>query len=200
MPSIRIQRATDGEHDLPIFTELARRMESVRQRAFELFAQRGGEEGHDLDDWISAEHEVLGWPAAELKEANGAFQVDITLPGFNAKEVEVTATPSELIVHAASVKEEHGEDQAILWSEFGSNDVYRRFAFPRTVDADKITATLEHGILKVRAPKLEVTVEPSLATEAPVAAEQPLAATKPKPAAATMPPARENAIEIPVSG
>ncbi len=75
MPSIRIQRAADGERDHPIFTELARRMESVRQRAFEMFAARGGEEGHDLDDWIAAEHEVLGWPAAELKEANGAFQV-----------------------------------------------------------------------------------------------------------------------------
>ncbi len=200
MPSIRIQRAADGERDHPIFTELARRMESVRQRAFEMFAARGGEEGHDLDDWIAAEHEVLGWPAAELKEANGAFQVDITLPGFNAKEVDVTATPSELIVHAASTMEQHGEDEAILWSEFGSNDVYRRFGFPRTVDADKITATLENGILKVRAPKLEVTREPSIAAEQPLDAQK----AKPVPAATTMPgareSARESAIEIPVTG
>ncbi|MCC6930698.1 MAG: Hsp20 family protein [Gemmatimonadaceae bacterium] len=196
MPNIRIQRAADGERDLPIFTEMARRMESVRQRAFELFAERGREEGHDLDDWITAEHEVLGWPSAELKEANGAFQVDITLPGFNAKEVEVTATSSELIVHAASVKEQHGEDEEVLWSEFGSNDVYRRFGFPRTVDADKITATLENGILKVRAPKLEVSVEPSLAAERPLASSK----SKTMPAGTTMPSSRESAIDVPITG
>lgn len=153
MPDIRIQRATDGERDLPVFSELARRMDAVRQRAFEMFSERGGAEGHDLDDWIAAEHEVLGWPAAELTEADGAFEVDVTLPGFAAREVEVTATPSELIVHAAATHEAKGEDEMIVWSEFGSNDVYRRFAFPVSVDADKVTATLDKGILKVRAPK-----------------------------------------------
>lgn len=155
MSDIRIQLANEGERDLPVFSELAQRMDAVRQRAFEMFAERGGTEGRDLDDWIAAEHEVLGWPAAELKEANGAFQVDVTLPGFAAKEVEVTATPTELIVHAASRQERKGEDEYIVWSEFGSNDVYRRFGFPKSVDVDKVTARLENGILKVMAPKAE---------------------------------------------
>lgn len=155
MSDIRIQLANEGERHLPIFSELAQRMDAVRQRAFEMFAERGGTEGRDLDDWIAAEHEVLGWPAAELKEANGAFQVDVTLPGFAAKDVEVTATPTELIVHAASTQERKGEDEYIVWSEFGSNDVYRRFGFPKSVDVDKVTAKLENGILKVMAPKAE---------------------------------------------
>lgn len=156
MPDIQIQRATEDERELPVFSEIARRMDAVRQRAFELFAERGGEGGHELDDWVAAEHQVLGWPAAELKDVNGAFEVDVTLPGYDAREVEVTATPSELIVHAATTEEQHGADGEIVWSEFGSNDVYRRFGFPRAVAADRITATLEKGILKVRAPKAEL--------------------------------------------
>jgi Protein of unknown function (DUF2934) len=32
--------------------------ELIRKRAYELYEQRGREEGHDLDDWIAAEFEV----------------------------------------------------------------------------------------------------------------------------------------------
>ena len=30
----------------------------IAHRAFELFAARGGEHGHDVDDWLRAEHEL----------------------------------------------------------------------------------------------------------------------------------------------
>lgn len=31
--------------------------ERIRRRAYELYEQRGGEQGHDLDDWLRAESE-----------------------------------------------------------------------------------------------------------------------------------------------
>jgi hypothetical protein len=33
--------------------------EAVRERAYELYQQRGGQHGTDLEDWIRAEKEVL---------------------------------------------------------------------------------------------------------------------------------------------
>lgn len=33
-------------------------LEQIRARAYELFEQRGGEPGHDLEDWLQAEAEV----------------------------------------------------------------------------------------------------------------------------------------------
>ncbi len=30
----------------------------IRQRAYQLYEQRGREDGHDLDDWLAAETEV----------------------------------------------------------------------------------------------------------------------------------------------
>ena len=33
--------------------------EQVRRRAFELYEQRGREGGHDLDDWLQAESELV---------------------------------------------------------------------------------------------------------------------------------------------
>jgi hypothetical protein len=32
--------------------------ELIRQRAYELFESRGRQSGHDLDDWLQAEHQI----------------------------------------------------------------------------------------------------------------------------------------------
>ncbi len=36
--------------------------DKIRQRAYELYERRGGEDGHDLDDWLTAESELNGDP------------------------------------------------------------------------------------------------------------------------------------------
>jgi Protein of unknown function (DUF2934) len=35
----------------------------IRQRAFELYQERGQEGGHELDDWLLAEEEITGQKA-----------------------------------------------------------------------------------------------------------------------------------------
>jgi hypothetical protein len=32
--------------------------QSIQQRAYELYLKRGQEPGHELEDWVQAEHEV----------------------------------------------------------------------------------------------------------------------------------------------
>jgi hypothetical protein len=34
--------------------------ERIRARAYQLFQERGGEPGHDVEDWLQAEAEILG--------------------------------------------------------------------------------------------------------------------------------------------
>ena len=34
--------------------------EGIRHRAYELYVQRGRQDGHDLDDWLRAEEEMKG--------------------------------------------------------------------------------------------------------------------------------------------
>lgn len=36
-----------------------RTKQEIRERAYELFEQRGAEHGHDVEDWTQAEAEVL---------------------------------------------------------------------------------------------------------------------------------------------
>jgi len=35
-------------------------LEQIARRAYELYVWRGREDGHDLDDWLQAETEIMG--------------------------------------------------------------------------------------------------------------------------------------------
>ena len=159
MSDVKIRRATDDHHVLPVIAELEQKMDAVRERAFDLFSLRGGGQGHDLDDWVTAERELLGWSTAELKEHPTEFELDVALPGFRADDVELTATAHELIVHAARKDERSGQTDHVVWSEFGSNEVYRRVPLPADVKTDAVSAQLKNGVLRVHAPKSAVANE-----------------------------------------
>jgi hypothetical protein len=34
--------------------------QQIRQRSFELYEERGREDGHEVDDWLRAEEEITG--------------------------------------------------------------------------------------------------------------------------------------------
>ena len=36
--------------------------EQIEKRAYELYVERGGEDGHDLDNWLAAERELTEQP------------------------------------------------------------------------------------------------------------------------------------------
>lgn len=164
MANIVIQRIKDAtDQPIPLFQEIEKRFEDVRQRAFDFFDKRGRELGHELTDWIQAEREVLGWPAAELAEKNGEYKLEVTLAGFGANQVEVTATPTEIAVHAAIKTETKAAEDHVLWTEFGPNDVYRRFRLPQPIDVDKTSAALDNGLLKIIATKVPPTTAKPIA-------------------------------------
>jgi HSP20 family molecular chaperone IbpA len=163
MPLIPVQKVSEPENNtLPIFTEIKKRLAEVQQRAFQLFQERGEALGRELDDWLTAERHIFGWAKAELAEKDNAYEIQVALPGFDPKDLEVTATPEEIIVRAASEQNRREEtptpsaakdnDLRVVWSEFGSREVCRRFVLPKPVMVDKVAARLEKGILHIDAP------------------------------------------------
>ena len=160
MADITIQKvARPEDRTLPVFKETEELLRRISERAFGLFAGRGFGDGHALDDWLAAEREIC-WPAGELVEGDSEFTLSVALSGFEAGEISVAATPRELIVHAKRRSErtqqprEHGE---VRWSEFRSNDVYRRIELPRDIDVQKVSASLNNGLLKIVAAKAPMT-------------------------------------------
>lgn len=51
--------------------------EIIRQHAYHLFEQRGHEHGHDIEDWLKAEAEVVGKKPVSREEAPKAKKAGI---------------------------------------------------------------------------------------------------------------------------
>ena len=41
---------------------------AIRARAYEIYLERGGRSGHDADDWLQAEYELMQLPIREIAE------------------------------------------------------------------------------------------------------------------------------------
>jgi len=154
MASVTIQKHREaGTLPETLWQEINAITGEIRNRAYSLFEQRGGVLGCDLDDWLQAEREVVSAPASELIESKDDFRASIALPGFDAKELQVTATPNELVVRAESSHQHEGKEGDVRFCEFSGKKVFRRLDLPAEIDVDKVTASLEKGILEVTAPK-----------------------------------------------
>lgn len=156
-PEIQKVPSTE-ERKLPIFQEIDDLADKIRVRAYNLFKGRGFSAGSDIDDWLTAEREIC-WPAAEMLEDDDHFNARVALAGFDPKDVAVTATPREIIVKASRKDEKKKtskeSDGMVRWSEFHSNEVYRRIHLPTDIDVDKVEAEMSRGMLKIKAPKAE---------------------------------------------
>ena len=42
--------------------------EQIRQRAHEIFVQHGRQPGHDMDNWLQAEYELMQLPVRKIAE------------------------------------------------------------------------------------------------------------------------------------
>jgi HSP20 family molecular chaperone IbpA len=129
----------------------------IRQRAFELFKSRGGGDGSALNDWLTAENDLLLTPEADLIESDDKYELHIAVPGFDANDIDVSALPDALIVRAKNTHNHEKTEGSVRFCEFGEKSLFRRFDLPARIDVNKVTTSLQKGILKVTAPKAETT-------------------------------------------
>ena len=96
-------------------------------------------------------------PAANVREDEKSYTIELALPGFTKDEIKINCEEQVLTVTAGHQPEEDVKGPAYTWNEFGYKSKYERsFELPETVDADSITAAFENGILIVSLPKKEV--------------------------------------------
>ena len=99
-------------------------------------------------------------PAVDIVEKDGAFEVTAEVPGLDAKGLEVTLRNGNLVIKGEKQEEtkEESKDYHLHERHFGSFE--RAFALPEGIDADKIEASFEKGILKVTLPKAAAAQKP----------------------------------------
>jgi len=154
MANVSVEKVRDGESAPPtLFERMAAIVDKVRQRAFEVFESRHRVDDHSLDDWLQAERDVIHSPQAELTEKDGKFQVRVAISGFAPKDIRVTAMPTFLVIDAESKHEREQNGGDVHFCEFGQKQLFRRLDLPAAINVANVTATLDHGMLQITAPK-----------------------------------------------
>jgi len=82
-----------------------------------------------------------------------AYVVEIPVPGLQSSEIAIEATPDTLTVSTSPAADDSRSQKKYLQREQESGPMTRVFEFPSDINPDSITATLEHGMLKIQASK-----------------------------------------------
>lgn len=132
---------------------------SIANRAYEFFAGRGYTDGHDLEDWLWAEKELLHPLPLEVKENDTEFTISAEVPGFEAEDLKVSIEPNRLIINGKVETESKKGHKKTAYTEFQRKEIFRTIDLPVTIKAEQATATLKNGILTLILPKV-VSSEP----------------------------------------
>lgn len=93
-------------------------------------------------------------PHTDIYEENGELIMKTELPGINQDDMEVTLEGDRITVKAEK-KDEVSEDATHHTRERYYGRYQRTTVLPHQVDADRIKATFENGVLELRLPKAE---------------------------------------------
>jgi len=104
-------------------------------------------------------------PATNILEKNDVFKIELQLPGFKKEDVQLNYHENILTVKVElpenNNEEENQKEDEFNYErrEFGVYKFERKFRVPKTIDAEKIGAHFENGILELVLPKKEEALE-----------------------------------------
>jgi HSP20 family protein len=145
----------------PVTTDLWRPLDKLRQQVDHLFEDfnRGsslspfGRGLFDAEPFWRRELIGHGLPAVDIAEKEKSFEITAELPGMDQKNIEIKLTNDSLIIKGEKKedKEEKGKGYHLSERHYGSFE--RVFSLPKGVDAEKIAASFNKGVLSITLPK-----------------------------------------------
>jgi HSP20 family molecular chaperone IbpA len=120
-----------------IIDEIEDMYDRITQRAYEIFLERGGTCTLDLDDWLTAERELLWKPDVHVEDTNQHIIVTIRLGVVHPPDVRLTVSPQAMLLQAdasPTVKR-----------------LFRTVQFSRRIDVHKAEATYADGCVTLTA-------------------------------------------------
>ena len=104
---------------------------------------------------FSGEMDKFAMPV-EIHVKGDGYKIKAELPGVKKEDLEIDLDKNHMIIKAKK-HEEHQEDtKSYRKSEFKYGDFSRVIYFPQEINLEKTRAKLEHGILCINAPKIEI--------------------------------------------
>jgi len=126
-----------------------REMEEMERRFDEMFGR-----GFLPSVWRRIPMVEMGWsPAIEVFEKEDKFVVKAELPGMQGEDVDVSVVGDTLTIKGERKAETEVKEEDYYCCERSYGSFSRSIALPTSVDAKKIEASYEGGILEVSLPK-----------------------------------------------
>lgn len=98
------------------------------------------------DEWL---------PSVDISETKDSVVVKAELPGVDTKDINVSITGGILTVRGEKKDKKEEKDEHRHYVESYHGAFQRSFQLPAEVNADKIDATFDKGVLKITLPKTE---------------------------------------------
>jgi HSP20 family protein len=94
-------------------------------------------------------------PAADVAESEAAYRVQLDLPGIDPKAIQLRVEKDTLSIQVDRKQPAAAAGETLHRSERAYGTFYRSFALPKAVDATRVEASYEQGVLTVSLPKRE---------------------------------------------
>lgn len=110
-------------------------------------------------DWLmdpflrSTRQSVARSVPIDLQETDTAYLIKADLPGFKKNQIELNAEGSSLYIAAKMEEAKEEKDVQFRRRERSTRDVRRTVTLPMDIQADKIEAKVEDGVLHLNVPK-----------------------------------------------
>ena len=151
-----------------VFDRIQKTYDTIARRAFEIFDSNGRWFGHELEDWLRAESELLHPVHLEITETDDNLAVRAEVPGFNTKELTIDVEPRRVTITGKHEAKEEAKKGKTVYSEQCAKEILRVVDLPAEVDTSKVNATLKDGMLNLDMPKVahakSVRVEPKVSS------------------------------------
>ncbi len=93
-------------------------------------------------------------PELNVYETDKEFEITVALPGMRKENIDISFENNTITISGErELKEEENTKYHRIESRFGKFE--RSLPLPNVIDAEKISATYENGVLTVNVPKLK---------------------------------------------
>ncbi len=117
---------------------------------------------NDLDDLFSGfltgprpGSTAQTWPAVDIVNKDDQIEVRVEVPGCQPDDLNVTVESDVLTISGEKQETQETKEDSLYYRESVSGSFRRDIQLPSDVNADKIEASYERGILSLVCPKSE---------------------------------------------
>lgn len=91
----------------------------------------------------------LATPALDLYEKDGRYMLDVSVPGYDPKDIAIEVNGNVLTVSGSHTESEEKKGAKFHRREIRTGSFRRSVSLPQDIDPEKVDATINKGVLTV---------------------------------------------------